>query len=135
MASQGGGNEEEEWETLFNQETLEHIQCSIAMMEMEIYGEFKLNLGHELVMFNYWRLKFILSHSMNERDIFAELVRIIVGTFKEDAESNLVHMISLLQLAEPLQRGQRNVDDGESNNVDGETNNAAIEEVESTMLP
>ena len=64
-------------------------------MESEIFGEFRVNLGCEVVMSNYRRLKFILSCSMNERERFAELVKIMVDTFKEDAESILVHMKSL----------------------------------------
>ena len=55
-----------------------------------------MNLEHEVFMYNYWRLKFILSRSMNDRERFVELVRITVGTFKEDAQIILVHMRSLL---------------------------------------
>ena len=45
MAAPIGGNEEEEWERIFNEEMSEHIQHSIAAMENEIYGEFKMKLG------------------------------------------------------------------------------------------
>ena len=100
MATPEGGNEEE-WERLFNEETPEHIQHSIAVMENEIYGEFRLKLGREVVMSNYYRLKFILSHSMNERESYVKLIRITMGTFKDDAESNLSHMRSLLRLSTP----------------------------------
>ena len=48
---------------------------------------------------------------MNERDSYAELIGTTVGTFKDDAESNLVHMHNLLRLlAPPFQRIPRNVD-------------------------
>ena len=45
MASRIGGNEEEEWERIFNEEMSEHIQHSIAVMENQIYGEFRMTLG------------------------------------------------------------------------------------------
>ena len=68
METQGDGNEEVEWESLFNQEMSEHIPQSITAMENEIFGDFRLNLGCDVTMSNYWHLKFILSHSMNERE-------------------------------------------------------------------
>ena len=101
MVAPEGGNEEEEWERLFNEEKLKHIQPSIGVMENEIYGEFIMNLGRDVVISNYWRLKLILSHSMNERDSYVELIRITVGTFKDNAERNIVHMCSLLRLSAP----------------------------------
>ena len=48
---------------------------------------------------------------MNERESYAELIRITVGTFKDDVESNLIHMCILLSLsAPPFQRVPRNED-------------------------
>ena len=85
MAAPIGGNEEEEWERIFNEETSKHIQRSIVAIENEIYGEFRMKLGREFVMSNYWRIKFIISRSMNERDNYAELICITMGTFKADA--------------------------------------------------
>ena len=49
----------------------EHIRQSIAVVENEIFRELRLKLGSEVAMSNYWRLKFILSCSMNERESFA----------------------------------------------------------------
>ena len=71
-------------------------------------------------MSNYSRINFILSHSMNERDKYVELIRITVGTFKKDAKRNLVHMYSLMRLSEPpFQHGQRNGEDAaEASQVD-----------------
>ena len=101
MVAPEGGNEGEEWERLFNEEMSKHIQRSIGVMENEIYGEFIMNLGRDVVISNYWRLKFILSRSMNERDSYVELIQITVGTFKDDAVRNIVHMRSLLRLSAP----------------------------------
>ena len=84
MAMHMEGDEKVDWEDLFNQETPEHIRKSITMMENDILGKFRPSLGRDVTMSNYWRLKFILSHSMNERENFTDLVRIIVSTFKED---------------------------------------------------
>ena len=70
-------------------------------MEEEIFGEFHVNLGDGVVMSHYWRLKFILSHSMNERESYMELIHITVGKFKDEAENNLGHMHSLLCLSAP----------------------------------
>ena len=43
---------------------------------------------------------------MNKRESFRDLVRIIVSTFKKDAEKGMIHMKILMQLREPLfQRG------------------------------
>ena len=62
-------------------------------------------------MSHYWCLKFILSSSMDERESYAELYRIIVGKFQEEAESNLEHMHSLLRLSgPPFQRVSRGED-------------------------
>ena len=42
---------------------------------------------------------------MNERESYAELIRITVGKFKDEAENNLGHMRNLLRLsAPPFQR-------------------------------
>ena len=110
---------------MFNQETPEHIRKSIAALENEIFVEFKLRFGRYMTMYNYWRLKFILFHSMNEREGFADLLRITFNTFKEDAERGLVHMKSLLQLEEPpFQQGSK------GNNGKG-ANNANEDEAES----
>ena len=70
-------------------------------METEIFGEFRLRLGPEVVISNYCLLKFILSRAMRERESFGDLVKIIVSTFKEDAEKILVHMRDLMQLTKP----------------------------------
>ena len=70
-------------------------------MEDEIYGEFRLRLGHDITMFNYWRLKFILDKSMDEREIFRYCVNLTISTFKEDAEKGLTHMKILMQIYEP----------------------------------
>ena len=61
-------------------------------MEDEIYGEFRLRLGHDITMSNYWRMKFILSNSMGERDSFGFWVNLIVILFKEDDEKWITHM-------------------------------------------
>ena len=95
------GNEEEQWEWLFNEETPKHIQRSIVVMENDIFGEFCMKQGGDIVMSNYWWLKFILSRSINERESYAKLICITVGTFKDDAERNIVHMRSLLRLSAP----------------------------------
>ena len=109
-------------------------------MENDIYGEFRLKLGREVVMSNYWRLKFNLSRSMNERENYAELIRITVGTFKDDAESNLIHMRSLLRLSTPpFQRVPRNEDadmeestQADASQGNGRGNNNAPDEIESS---
>ena len=64
--------DEEQWEHLFIKETRAHICQSIAVMEEEIYGEFKVRLGEGVVMSHYWRFKFILSRSMDERESYAK---------------------------------------------------------------
>ena len=105
-------------------------------MENEIFGEFRMKLGWDVVMSNYWCLTFILSCSMNERERFVDLVKIIVSTFKDDAESSLVRMKILLQLVEPpFQRGQRNIIDEAANNADEGASNANMEEDEFSMNP
>ena len=58
MAAPEDGNEEEEWERLFNEETPEHIQCFIVVMENDIYGELRQNLKREVVTSNYWEHSF-----------------------------------------------------------------------------
>ena len=48
---------------------------------------------------------------MDEKEIYADLICIIVGKFKEEAESNLDHMHSLLHLSgPPFQRVSRGED-------------------------
>ena len=93
--------DEDQWEHLFNEEMPIHIRQSIAIMEEEIYDEFKVRLGEDVVMSHYWRLKFILSRSMDERESYAKLICITVGKFKEEAECNLDHMNNLLRLLGP----------------------------------
>ena len=86
-------------------------------------------------MSNYSRINFILSHSMNERDNYAERICINVGTFKADAHSNLVHMHILVRLSKPpFHHCQRNGEDSaeaslvdSSQGVVGAINNAAKE--------
>ena len=53
MSLGGAGSQEVDWEALFQKEALGYIQKSIASMEDEIYGEFKLRLGHDITMSNY----------------------------------------------------------------------------------
>ena len=61
---------------------------------------------------------------MRERESFGNLVKIIISTFKEDAEKILVHMRDLIQLLEPLFKcANRGI------NQDG-TSNADEDEVE-----
>ena len=70
-------------------------------MEDEIYDEFRLKLGHDITMSNYWRLKFIFTKSMNERERFGECVNLMVNTFKEDVGKGIIHMENLMQLSKP----------------------------------
>ena len=73
---------------------------------------------------------------MNERESFTELVKITVGTFKDDVERGLVHMKILLQLVEPpFQHGQRNIMDDVANNVAEGSINADTEEEKFTINP
>ena len=131
-----GGNEEDQWKWLFNTETLAQIRHSIAAMEEEIFSDFRVKLGEGVVMSHYWRLKFILSHSMNERDRYVELIRIMVGKFKDEVENNLDHMRSLLHVSRsPFQRilKEEDVNMEESNQVgvnDGKHTNDAQDEAE-----
>ena len=88
-------------------------------------------------MSNYWRLKFILSHSMNERETYAELIHIIVGKFKYEAENNLDHMRSLLRLlGPPFQRIPReedvNMEESSHAGVNGGQDNDAQDQAESS---
>ena len=55
------------WESLLCEETPTHIRDSIATMENELFGEFRLRLENDVVISKYWRLKFILSRAMRER--------------------------------------------------------------------
>ena len=90
-------------------------------------------------MSNYWRLKFILAHSMDERDNYTEMVRVIVGIFKEDAENNLRHMNEVLRLLAPpfIRKPRRDIVEAieaiqaGSNQSAGEANEAS-EEAESS---
>ena len=52
MADPAAG-EEVQWEQLFNEETLARIRQSIAVMEEEIFGEFKMRLGEGVLMSHY----------------------------------------------------------------------------------
>ena len=52
-------------------------------------------------MSNYCRLKFILTHSMDERDNYTEMVRVTMGIFKEDVENNMRYMNEALRLSAP----------------------------------
>ena len=45
--------DEDQWENLFNEETPAHIRQSIAVMEEEIFDEFKVRLGEGVVMSHY----------------------------------------------------------------------------------
>ena len=73
---------------------------------------------------------------MNERDNYAELICINMGTFKANAQSNLVHMHILVNLSEPpFHRCQRNGEDPteaslvySSQGVVGAINNASEED-------
>ena len=102
MSSAGKGVNDTIWEALFHEETPDYICDSIATMEAEIYGEFKLKLGPEVTISNYWRLKFILARDMTQQESFGDYVKLTVSTFKEDVERGLVHMTNLMQLSEPL---------------------------------
>ena len=42
-----------DWESLFYEETPTHIRDSIATMENELFGEFNLRLGLDVVISNY----------------------------------------------------------------------------------
>ena len=55
---------------------------TIYAMEEERFGEFKFRLSPDAVIKNYWRLKFILSRAMHEREIFGENVKLTVNMFK-----------------------------------------------------
>ena len=101
MTSRGFGSQEVVWEALFQKQASAHIHELIAAMEDEIYGEFKIRLGHDITMSNYWRLKFILAKSMSERESFGECVNLTINTFKEDVEKGLIHMKNLMQLSQP----------------------------------
>ena len=52
-------------------------------------------------MSNYWRLNFILARSMDERDSYADMVKVTVGIFKEYAENNMRYMNEVLRLSAP----------------------------------
>ena len=73
---------------------------------------------------------------MNERDNYAERICINVGTFKANAQSNLVHMHILVRLSEPpFHHCQRNGEDSaEASLLDsiqgvvGSINNASEED-------
>ena len=89
------------WESLFCEETSIHIRKAITSMENELVREFRLRLGSNVVIYNYWRLKFILARSMSERERFGDCVNLMVSTFKEDAGKGLIHMKNLMQLSNP----------------------------------
>ena len=126
MTSGGVGDQEVDWEVLFKKEALAHIHKLIAAMEDEIYGEFKIKLGYNITMSNYWRLKFILAKSMSERESFGECMNLTINTFKEDVEKELIHMKRLMQLSDPpFNRENKDY-------KDVSTNNALEDEVESS---
>ena len=80
-------------------------------MEEEIFGKFRVKLGEGVVMAHYWRLKLILSRSMNERESYTDLIHITMGKFKDETENNLDHMHILLRLSgPPFQRIPREED-------------------------
>ena len=54
------------WEVIFHAETPQHIFFVIKNMENEVFREFQLKLGPDVVINNYMRLKFILSRAMSE---------------------------------------------------------------------
>ena len=45
--------EEDQWEQLFNEEMPAHIRQSIAVMEEDIFSEFRVKLGEGMVMSHY----------------------------------------------------------------------------------
>ena len=66
-----------------------------------------------MVINNYWRLKFILSWSMREKEIFREIVKQKINMFKEDADRNMVRMIEVIHLSKlpfQCQQGSKNLD-------------------------
>ena len=68
MHTMGGARSKEvDSKALFQKEDPPHICNSIATMEDEIFCEFRLRLGHDITMSNYWRMKFILAKSMSKR--------------------------------------------------------------------
>ena len=96
-------------------------------METKIFGEFKLRMGQEVAISNYCRLKFILSITMREREIFGDLVKLTVNTFKEDVERILVHMIDIIQLSKsPFQRANKATKEAST----GEANEDEVESTE-----
>ena len=68
----------------------------------EMFGEFMLMLGLDVLMNNYWRFKFILSMDMRERESFEDTVKLTLSMFKDDSEWNLVNMEETMHLSEPL---------------------------------
>ena len=95
-------------------------------MENEVFREFKLKLGPDVVISNYWRLNFTLFRAMCEWESFGEMVKLTVSMFKEDAESNLGHMQEVIHLSKPpFQRQQRT--------KEGATSKSNDEEAESVM--
>ena len=85
-------------------------------MEDEIYGEFRLRLGNDITISNYWRMNFILVISMGEREIFGYCVNLMVTFFKEDVEKGLSHMKIFMQLSKhPFGRENKEDNDASSN--------------------
>ena len=70
-------------------------------MEEELFREFKLRLDPNVVINNYWRLKFILSRDMHERESFGDMVKLTVSMFKEDVDHHMFHMTEVIHLSEP----------------------------------
>ena len=53
MTLGGAGSQEVDWDALFLKEAATHFRKSIAAMEDEIYGKFRLRLGNDITMSNY----------------------------------------------------------------------------------
>ena len=66
-----------------------------------MFDGFRLKLGPDVVINNYWRIKFFLSKAMCERESFGDMVKLTINLFKEDVENNLRHMQDIIHLSEP----------------------------------
>ena len=74
---------------------------TISTMEEELFRVFNFRLSLDMVINNYWRLKFILSWVIRERESFGEMVKLTVIMFKEDVEHNMVHMFEVICISKP----------------------------------
>ena len=101
MTSGGGRGQEIDLEALFQNDAPSHIHKSIAAMEDETYGEFRLRMGHDITMSKYWRVNFILAKYMSTRGSFSECMNLMVNNSNEDAEKGMIHMKTLMQLSKP----------------------------------